>query len=203
MMLNSVILAVEDGLSEVISTKILKSFGIEVMVVLGNNGNGYLRKKSPELNKSANGMDIFLLTDLDSPENCPPELIHSWIRAPLNPRFFFRVAVMEVESWLMADRTGVANFLSIPVNRIPLNTDNIPNPKEFLVSLARRSKKRRLRDELVPEPGAKIPVGYGYNTRLMEFIREHWNLERAATISPSLKRTLDRLSESKYAGTNQ
>ena len=84
-----------------------------------------------------------------------------------------------------------------------LNTDNIPNPKEFLVSLARRSKKRRLRDELVPEPGAKIPVGYGYNTRLMEFIREHWNLERAATISPSLKRTLDRLSESKYAGTNR
>ena len=44
MMLNSVILAVEDGLSEVISTKILKSFGVEVMVVLGNNGNGYLRK---------------------------------------------------------------------------------------------------------------------------------------------------------------
>ena len=203
MMLNSVILAVEDELSEVISTKILKSFGIEVMVVLGNNGNGYLRKKSPELNRSARGLDIFLLTDLDSTRNCPPEHIRSWIKVPLNPRFFFRVAVMEVESWLMVDRTGVANFLSIRVNRIPLNTDNIPNPKEFPVSLARRSKKRRLRDELVPEPGAKIPVGYGYNTRLMEFIREHWNLERAATISPSLKRTLDRLSESKYAGTNQ
>ena len=203
MILNSVILAVEDELGEAISTKILNSFDVKITVILREGGNPYLREKAPELNKSANGMDIFLLTDLDSPENCPPELIHSWIRAPLNPRFFFRVAVMEVESWLMVDRTGVANFLSIPVNRIPLNTDNIPNPKEFPVSLAQRSKKRRLRDELVPEPGAKIPVGYGYNTRLMEFIREHWNLERAATISPSLKRTLDRLSESKYAGTNQ
>lgn len=43
-MLNNVILAVEDELSEVISTKILKSFDIEIMVVLGNNGNGYLQK---------------------------------------------------------------------------------------------------------------------------------------------------------------
>ena len=203
MILNSVILAVEDELGEAISTKILKSFGIEVMVVLGNNGNGYLQKKSPELNRSARGLDIFLLTDLDSTRNCPPELIRSWVKGPLNPRFLFRVAVMEVESWLMADREAVAEFLSIPVKRIPLSTDSIPEPKEFFVSLARRSKKRRLRDELVPEPGAKIPVGYGYNTRLMEFIREHWNLERAATISPSLKRTLDRLSESKYAGTNR
>lgn len=146
MILNSVILAVEDELGEAISTKILNSFDVKITVILREGGNPYLREKAPELNKFANGMDIFLF---------------------------------------------------------PLNTDNIPNPKEFLVPLARRSKKRRLRDELVPEPGAKIPVGYGYNTRLMEFIREHWNLERAATISPSLKRTLDRLSESKYAGTNQ
>ena len=203
MMLNSVILAVEDELSEVISTKILKSFGIKVMVVLGNNGNGYLRKKSPELNRSARGLDVFLLTDLDSTRNCPPELIRSWVEGPLNPRFLFRVAVMEVESWLMADREAVAEFLSIPVKRIPLSTDSIPEPKEFFVSLARKSKKRRLRDELVPKPGAKIPVGYGYNTRLSEFVRDYWDLERAATISPSLKRTLDRLSESKYAGTNQ
>jgi hypothetical protein len=203
MILNSVILAVEDELGEAISTKILNSFGIEIRIVLREGGNAYLRQKAPELNRSANGVDIFLLTDLDSPEDCPPGLIHSWIKGPLNPKFLFRVAVMEIESWLMADRAGFANFLSIPIHRIPSPTDDILKPKEYLVSLARRSKKRRLRDELVPEPGAKIPVGYGYNTRLMEFIREHWNLERAATISPSLKRTLDRLSESKYAGTNQ
>ena len=80
---------------------------------------------------------------------------------------------MEVESWLMADQEAVAEFLSIPVKRIPLSTDSIPEPKEFFVSLARKSKKRRLRDELVPKPGAKIPVGYGYNTRLSEFVRDY------------------------------
>ena len=195
MILNSLILAVEDELSEAISAKILNSFGIEIGIVLREGGNAYLRQKAPELNRSASGMDIFLLTDLDSPRDCPPELIRSWIRGTLNPRFFFRVAVMEVESWLMADRIGFANFLSIPIHRIPSPTDDIPEPKECLVSLARRSKKRRLRDELVPKPGAKIPVGYGYNTRLSQFVRDHWDLERAASASPSLKRTLNRISQ--------
>ena len=203
MMLNSIILAVEDELSEAISTKILNSFGIEIRIVLREGGNAYLRQKSPELNRAASGMDVFLLTDLNSLQDCPLGLIHSWIKGPINPRFFFRVAVMEVESWIMADRVGFANFLSIPIHRIPFPTDAILNPKELLVSLARRSRKRRLRDELVPEPGAKIPVGYGYNTRLMEFIQEHWNLERAASVSPSLKRTLDRISQGRNASTNQ
>lgn len=203
LMLNNVILAVEDELSEVISTKILKSFDIEIMVVLGNNGNGYLQKKSPEFNRSAKGLDIFLLTDLDSPKGCPLELIRSWIKGPLNPRFLFRVAIMEVESWLMADRKAVAEFLSIPINRIPPSTDNIPDPKEFLVSLARGSKKRKLREELVPKPGARIPVGYGYNTRLSQFVRDHWDLERAASASPSLKRTVDRIRQGRNVSTNQ
>lgn len=203
MRLNSVILAVEDELSEVISTKLLKNFGVKITTVIRDSGNVYLRQKAPELNRSAKGINIFLLTDLNSSNHCPVELINSWIKGPLNPRFLFRVAIMEVESWLMADRDSFANFLSIPVNRIPSNTDDIPNPKEFLVSLARSSRKRKLRDELVPKPGARIPVGYGYNTRLSEFVREHWNLERAATVSPSLKRTLDRLSEEIKAGPNQ
>ncbi len=203
MRLNSVILAVEDELSEVISTKLLKNFGVKITTVIRDNGNAYPRQKAPELNRAAKGINIFLLTDLNSSNHCPMGLINSWIKGPLNPRFLFRVAIMEVESWLMADRDSFANFLSIPVNRIPANTDDISNPKEFLVSLARNSRKRKLRDELVPKPRARIPVGYGYNTRLSEFVREHWKLERAATVSPSLKRTLDRLNQATETGANQ
>ena len=43
MILNSIILAVEDELSEAISTKILNSFDIEVGIVLREGGNAYLR----------------------------------------------------------------------------------------------------------------------------------------------------------------
>ena len=177
MRLKHVILAVEDELGEAVSTQIL--------------------------NRSANGAAIFMLTDLDSPQNCPPRLIQSWIKGTLNPQFFFRVAVMEVESWVMADRDGTANFLSTPVNRIPRNTDEIPNPKEFLVSLARRSQKRAVREALIPAQGATLPVGNEYNAFLSEFVKDHWNLERAATASPSLKRTLDRLAHGKNMSTDQ
>ena len=195
MNLNSVILAVEDVLSNAVSTKILKNFGIEIVLRIGFKGNSYLKQKAAGLNQAARGpCEVFMLTDLDSPQNCPPQLIQSWIRAPLSSGFFLRVAVMEVESWIMADRSALAGFLSIPVNRIPSNTDTIANPKEFLVSLARRSTKRRLRDQLVPAPGATTArVGPEYNSRFSEFVQTHWDLERAAVVSPSLKRTVDRI----------
>ena len=203
MSITSVILAVEDELSESISTQILRHFDIEIRSTIRGKGNMLLQQKAPELNRSANGAAIFLLTDLDTPRDCPPGLIRSWIRGPLNPRFFLRVAVMEVESWVMADRIGFAAFLSVPLHRIPSPTDNILNPKEFLLSLARRSKKKTVREALVPAQGATLSIGNEYNTLLSEFVQDHWDLERAATASPSLKRTLDRLAEEKNAGTHR
>ena len=204
MSLNSVILAVEDRLSDAISTKILESFDIGIMLKIGFKGNSYLQQKAPSLNQTARGpYNVFMLTDLDSPQNCPPQLIQSWISAPLNSGFFLRVAVMEVESWIMADRSALAKFLSIPVHRIPSNTDDIPNPKEFLVSLARGSNRRRLQDQLAPAPGATTAkVGPEYNSRFGEFIQVHWDLERAAVASPSLKRTLDRIRSAQAVSDN-
>ncbi len=199
---NNIILAIEDRLSDAVATKILEKFDLEIVKRIGYQGKSDLERKTFELNRAANGTTVFMLIDLDSPRDCPPRLIQSWIRGPLNPRFFFRVAVMEVESWVMADRIGFASFLSIPPHRIPSLTDNILNPKEFLVSLARRSRKKAVREALVPMPGANAPVGIEYNTRLSEFVREHWNIERAATVSPSLKRTLDRLHQARRTGAN-
>ena len=197
MNLNNVILVIEDRLSDAVATKILEKFGIEIVKRIGFQGKSDLERKAPELNRAANGITVFMLTDLDSPRDCPPRLIRSWIRGTLNPKFFFRVAVMEVEAWVMADRIGFADFLSVPLHRIPSPTDNILNPKEFLLSLARRSKKRDVREALVPAQGATLSVGNEYNTLLSEFVREHWDLERAASASPSLKRTLDRLAQEK------
>jgi len=76
------------------------------------------------------------------------------------------------------------------------------NPKEFLVSLARRSLKKTLREALVPAQGVIRLVGDEYNTCLIEFVRNHSDLEHAATVSPSLKRTLDWLSQERNAGTD-
>ena len=203
MNLNNVILAVEDRLSDAVATKILETFSVKIVKRIGFQGKSDLERKTPELNRAANDMTVFMLTDLDSPRDCPPRLIRSWVKGILNPRFCFRVAVMEVESWVMADRIGLAAFLSIPLHRIPSPTDNVLNPKEFLVSLARRSRKKAIRAALVPAQDAILSVGNEYNTLLTEFVREHWDLERAASVSPSLKRTLDRISQERNASTNQ
>ncbi len=139
----SVILVIEDRLSDAVSTKILQHFNVEIVKRIIYEGNSYLQRKAQSFNQAAHEeCGIFMLTDLDSPAICPPSLIQSWVKGHLSRWFFLRVAVMEVESWIMADREAVANFLEIPTHRIPTNTDEIPFPKEFLVSLARRSKKQ-------------------------------------------------------------
>jgi len=189
----SVILAVEDKLGEAVSKRILETLGIEVSQCLGLKGKGYLQNKAPSFNETAKRFPVFMLTDQDTPSLCPPQLVHSWTKGKRNAMFFLRVAVMEVESWVIADRRGLAGFLSIPLHRIPEDTDAIPHAKEFLLSLARMSKKRRLCNEIVPAPGATSKVGPAYNSRLGEFVYTRWNVELAASVSVSLRRALAQL----------
>ena len=75
MRLKSVILAVEDRLSDAVATKILENFGIEIARKTGYKGNSYLQQKAQNLNEAAHEeRGIFMLTDLDSAQNCPPSL---------------------------------------------------------------------------------------------------------------------------------
>ena len=205
MELSNVTLVVEDRLSEAVATKILRHFDIEIERRIIYEGKSYLKRKATNYNQGAHPeCGIFMLTDLDSSKICPPTLIQSWVKGPLNRWFFLRVAVMEIEAWIMADREAISEFLAIPTNRIPRNTDEIDFPKEFLVSLARKSKNTSLRKALVPAQNDKsAKIGDGYNPRLIQFVKNHWNLERAAAASPSLKRTLDRLAQEKNAGVDQ
>ena len=205
-----VILAAEDRLSEAVATKILMNVGFQIVRKPQKprnsrlKGNSYLKKRAPEFNRSATGpYYFFMLTDLDSPKICPPGLIQSWVNGPLNPRFFLRVAVMEVESWVMADQNAFAEFLRVSIEEVPTKTDEIPDPKESLLSLAKKSKSAELRKDLLPKKGNRTAqIGPGYNTRLSGFVRDYWNMDRAASVSPSLKRTVDRLQSARPTHSN-
>lgn len=100
---------------------------------------------------------------------------------------------MEIESWVMADREAFATFLAIPLHRVPTNTDAVLQPKEFIVSMARKSKRRDIREDLVPARGATSTVGPGFNARVITFVTTDWDGERAAPASPSLQRSIERL----------
>jgi hypothetical protein len=87
----SAILVVEDRLSEAVSTKILEGVGINISQRLGLRGKGYLQSKAQSLNQTAKGFPVFMLTDQDSPSQCPPQLIQAWIKGERHPKFFLRV----------------------------------------------------------------------------------------------------------------
>jgi hypothetical protein len=190
------ILAVEDALSEHVATKLLESRGLDVAVPMVLKGSGNLKKRVSALNSSAKGMPILLLTDLDNLDVCPAALIKSWLGStPQNSGLFFRIAVVEVESWLLADAHAIANYLGIREGLIPKQPDMVGDPKQALVNLARKSSRRNLREDLVPIAGSTARVGRAYNPAMIRFVSEHWSADRAAASSPSLARASARLAE--------
>lgn len=194
-------LAVEDELSEQMLRTILVQTkrGFQVGPVYGKKGADYLRQKIRGLNMAARGSAYLVVTDLDT-HSCVPELIEKWFECRLNEypqrrhaNLVFRVAVREIESWVMADRERFAEFLGISSELIPEQTDNVRNPKELLIRLASKCRNRRLRDDIVPRPGDQRRIGPDYNGRLGEFVHLSWRANVAYMHSASLARAWKKL----------
>jgi hypothetical protein len=115
-------------------------------------------------------------------------LIRAWLKEDPHPYPLFRVAVREVESWLLADAVGFAGVLGISVRNVPGNPDEIVDPKRKLIDLARTSRRREPRDSIVPRRGSTAKVGPDYNGCLTAFVAKSWNLTEAAKRSGSLRR---------------
>jgi len=60
---------------------------------------------------------------------------------------------------VLADRQRLARFLRIPMTRIPPDPEVVDHPKEFLVNLARRSRARAIREDMVPTQQSGRQVG--------------------------------------------
>ncbi len=107
-----------------------------------------------------------MLTDLDKKE-CPLALLQEWLSSPKHPNLIFRVAIIEVEAWLLAHREAFAEFLGISVHLIPDDLDTVADPKQFLIGLANRSRKRILREAIVPSGNSTSKIGKDYNGQLI------------------------------------
>jgi len=189
------IVAVEDLIGEAIARKLIKTYvpSVSHVSVLKLAGNTYLKSKAKELNRAARNIPVLMITDLDSPAMCARGLIDEWVGGALSASFLFRVAVMEIESWVIADREKFAEFLAIPPHLIPDPTDSIANPKEFVLTLASRARSKELRADLLPALGSFAKTGPAYNPRITEFVNKNWSARRAVRSSPSLRRTVERL----------
>jgi hypothetical protein len=189
-------LYVEDRLSEQVVRRMLQCCWPDWEGAVRSydcRGNSALRAQMPKIQQSAARLPSFVLTDLDSLP-CPSALIAEWLRPPFPSKLIFRVAVREVEAWLLADAVGCAQFLSVSQTHIPRMPEQESDPKRTLINIARRSKKRQIREGIVPSRSTSAPVGPAYNPLLRQFVQSVWNPEAARLHSSSLDRALTALS---------
>jgi hypothetical protein len=188
-------LATEDELSEAVLRQLIQHIGAGYCVggTYRRGGNGYLRKTIQGWNRAARSMPIVILTDLDL-EPCPMALLNSWLPEPKHPNLVFRVAVREVEAWLLADSQALAAYLKVPEQLLPSEPERSLDPKGALVTAARRSRSREIRDCIVPRNDSTAKQGREYNSCLCRFVTKIWDIDAASTRSESLRRAVARLS---------
>ncbi|MBK5914137.1 DUF4276 family protein [Rhodocyclus purpureus] len=183
-----VALGTEDELSEAVGVRLLAEHEqyLQPGLRLRKSGFGYLRSNVKRWRELAQRQPVVLITDLDQIA-CPPALLNDWLGGQARPEnLLLRVAVREVEAWLLADHVAMQGLLGDRA-RLPPAPDALPDPKQHLLGLAKRAP-RDVRLDLVQEAGSVSRQGLGYNARLTDLVRMSWSPARAAERSPSLAR---------------
>jgi hypothetical protein len=184
--------AVEGIVDEAVLRRLIQSVRAEAGPVYGRNGKGRLLERLPGYNNAARFAPWLVLVDLDQDADCAPPFRTATLPLPA-PKMCFRVAVREIEAWIMADRERLAQFLDVNPAWISSDPDGEPDPKARLVGLARRSKSRDISRDFVPRPGSRRIEGPAYSSRLIQFVsdrRAGWRPSVAARSSESLARCL-------------
>jgi hypothetical protein len=194
-------IATEDRLSETVAARLITETGHSVAAKIPKDrrkhaGFGYLKSRLPDFVASCQGgLNFLVLTDLDT-RPCPPDLLEDWLGETIKPNsLLLRIAVREVESWVLADRSQFASWLGVSEVTVPIDPEASLDPKADLLKLASKSKYREMREGLLPKKDATSKVGLEYNDLLCAFVTENWRIEDASQISPSLERTIRRLRE--------
>ena len=194
-----VAIGVEDVVSEAVAQRLLIEYapGLEWTQTFGLTGYGELKRKMSTFDKIAQYKEpMLVITDLDNPDLCLVHFRANWCQGlQMPPGFVFRIAVAEIESWLLADRARIAQWLGISETRVPRTPETVLEPKECLVRLASRSRHRSIREAMVPAADSARSTGPGYNECVSSFASEVWNPEAARTIAPSLHRAIVRIEE--------
>jgi hypothetical protein len=187
-------LVFEDYLQLAVLEKLLDFSGRNYVVgrTFAGHGYGYIKKRISGFNHAANAMPYFIITDLDDSE-CAPEKINEWIRLPKSPNLIFRIAVHDVEAWILADRENAANFLGISPAKINNNIEELPRAKRHLLNLIRHSRKSSLKRDMLPQRGSTAKIGPNYNFLLTDFVKTRWDPVNALENSDSLRRAVNHL----------
>lgn len=120
--------AVEGILDEAVFRRMVEDLEAMPGTVYGKLGKSFLLEKLQAYNRAARFSPWVILVDLDHDHDCAPPFKKSCLPNPA-PFMCFRIAVREIESWLLADRERMAKFLDVNIHRIPHNPEELDSPK--------------------------------------------------------------------------
>ena len=175
---------------------ILARRGFAVGTVYGRKGIAYVRERAEGVAvRGAFGSRVLIVADaMDLTSRCPGEACGRLVANPPEGTLV-RLAVREIEAWLLASRLELAAFLRVSPSRIPLDSDVVDDPKQTLVNIARHSPTLRLKQMIVPRDGVSSAVGVGYVDAVSEFLDRRWSLDAAVRVSRSLRKLDQRVRE--------
>jgi hypothetical protein len=185
--------AVEGLLDEAVLKRLIAHVGAVPGPMYGKRGKSPLLRQLRGYNRAARFTPWVVLVDLDQDEECAPPFRAARLTEPA-PNMCFRIAVREVESWLLSDSERLAQFLAVPRKAVPANPEALPLPKDAMIQLAQRSRRGYIREDMAPRPGSGRRVGPAYSSRLIEFVGDAargWRPEVATGFSDSLARCLE------------
>jgi len=186
--------AVEGIVDEAVLRRLVSDLGAKAGNVYGKNGKDFLRRRIRGYNNAARFGPWVVIVDLDDEKQpCAPPLVSEWLPTP-SQQMCFRVAVREIEAWLLADRERISKFLAVALSRVPTQPESLDDPKQALVNLARCSRRRDIREDMVPREDSGRKVGSAYDSRLIEFVIDAangWRPDVAAQSSDSLRRCME------------
>ena len=189
--------AVEGPTDRPVAEKLLQASGLYPAQPFIVGGKAKLDKKLPGINSSAMHWAWLVIRDLDKDDRnrCVPDLLVNLLDGQANDRMCFRLAVRSIEAWLMADSEAFADFFAVR-RRLPYRVDELEDPKNSLLNLCRKSRRKQISEGVPPRQGSGRRVGPEYVAIVQEFVRRSWCPNRARQRSPSLERalrSLDRL----------
>ena len=191
--------AVEGIVDEAVVRALLGYAGHAPGTIYVQGGKSRLLGKLAGFNAAARLSPWLVLVDLNGDAPCAPEFVTTVMPTP-SPQMIFRVAVRQAEAWLMADREELASYLRVSRTLVPNDPETEADAKQAMVNLARGSRDRHVREDMVPTQASGRKTGPNYAGRLIEFATQRWRPDVAAERADSLSRCLQRLAAPPFGG---
>ena len=169
---------------------------------------GQLKSLIKNFNILSADIPVVLLEDLDT-EDCAPLARKKLIGTDYQQDdFLINIAVDEAEAWLYADKVGFSKYLKVNLDKFPIakestfggskkriEVDTPCKTSYHLTHILMKESSDAVKKKQILVEGFGSCKGKEYNSAILPFIRNVWNIESARKNSYSLNGMIQRVQE--------